>query len=90
MLMARLSKDVRKKGYLLFRKGKVRKVLETDRRIHFEVEGETDIHSVIFDKIRKTFNCDCPYFSLHQKACSHIVAVKLFLRRLGLKIKLDV
>lgn len=74
----KVSKEVRRKGYLLFKKGKVKKVLETDRRIHFRVEGETDTHSVIFDKEKKEFSCDCPFFTLHQKICSHIVACKLF------------
>lgn len=78
--MVKTSRDVRKKGYLLFRRGRVKKILETDKRVHFEVEGESDVHSVIFDKIKKTFNCDCPYFSLHQRECSHIVAVRHFLR----------
>jgi hypothetical protein len=78
--MERISKEVRKKGYFLFRKNKVKKELETEKRIHFKVEGETNIHSVIFDKTRKKFFCDCPFFTLHEKKCSHIVACELFLK----------
>ncbi|MEM7819132.1 MAG: hypothetical protein QW403_03270 [Candidatus Aenigmatarchaeota archaeon] len=77
----RISREVRKKGYLLFRKSKVKKELETEKRIHFKVEGETEIHSVIFDKIKKKFFCDCSYFSLHEKKCSHIIACELFLKQ---------
>ncbi|MGC8812435.1 MAG: hypothetical protein ACP5O8_02500 [Candidatus Aenigmatarchaeota archaeon] len=78
--MERVSREVRKKGYLLFRKNKVKKELETEKRIHFKVEGETDIHSVIFDKTNKNFVCDCPFFTLHEKKCSHIIACELFLK----------
>jgi len=78
--MERISKEVRKKGYFLFRKNKVKKELETEKRIHFKVEGETNIHSVIFDKTRKKFFCDCPFFTLHERKCSHIVACELFLK----------
>ncbi len=73
----KVSKEVRRKGYLLFKKGKVEKVLETDKRIHFKVRGETDVHSVIFDKEKRKFSCDCPWFSLKERTCSHIYAVKL-------------
>ena len=59
----------------------MKKVLETDKRIHFEVKGESDVHFVIFDKERKRFSCDCYYFALHQKDCSHIIAARLFLKK---------
>lgn len=75
--MEDISREVRKKGYLLFKKGKVKKELETDKRIHFRVIGETDIHSVIFDKERNEFSCDCKWSSLKQTICSHVYAVKL-------------
>lgn len=73
----KVSKEVRRKGYLLFKKGAVKKVLETQKRIHFKVKGKTDVYSVIFDKEKGKFLCDCPWFSLKEKTCSHIYAVKL-------------
>ncbi|MEM5883229.1 MAG: hypothetical protein QXQ77_03240 [Candidatus Aenigmatarchaeota archaeon] len=79
--MEGVSREVRKKGYLLFRKNRVKKELETERRIHFKVEGETEIHSVIFDKIKNKFFCDCSYFTLHERKCSHIIACELFLKK---------
>lgn len=74
-----ISREVRKKAYLLFREGKVKKELETDKRIHFKVFGDTDIHSVIFDKERNKFSCDCRYSTLQRKECSHIIATKLLI-----------
>jgi uncharacterized Zn finger protein len=72
------SEEVKKKGHELFSAGKVKKEIETDRRTHFLVQGETEKHSVIFDKERGRWSCDCRYFALTQKTCSHIVAARLF------------
>lgn len=77
----RVSKEIRKKSYLLFKEGKVKKELETEKRIHFKVEGETDIHSVIFDKEKNSWLCDCKYFSLKEKECSHIISAQLLLQK---------
>ncbi len=71
-----------RKAYLIFRKKRVEIDLESERRIHFKVRGETDLHSVIFDKIKKEFICDCKFFSLKQKPCSHILACKMLLEKL--------
>jgi len=73
----KISDEVRKKSYLLFKEGKVRKEVETDKRIHFRVEGETDTHSVIFDKEKNSWFCDCRWSSLKGSICSHILAAKL-------------
>lgn len=75
----KISEEVRKKGNTLLKLKRVIKELETESKIHFKVRGETDVHSVIFDKIRKRWSCDCLFFSLHTKTCSHIFACKLFL-----------
>jgi len=72
-----MSTIIQQKGLNLFKDGKVKRKVETDKRIHFEVKGETDIHSVIFDKKSKEFRCDCKYSSLEKGVCSHIVASKL-------------
>ncbi len=75
--MTELSWRTKRKGYWLFKQNKVRKELETDRRIHFVVSGKEDDHSVILDKVRHNYVCDCGFFSLKFKDCSHIIAVKL-------------
>lgn len=75
-----VSKEVLEKGSMLFKTGRARKELETDRRVHFFVQGETEKHSVIYDKEKNEWNCDCRFFSLRQKTCSHIVASRLLLK----------
>jgi uncharacterized Zn finger protein len=77
--MEKVSKDVKEKGTLLFREGKIKKEIETDKRIHFKVQGETEEHSVIFDKTKGEIICDCKWSSLKKGLCSHIYCVKLFL-----------
>ena len=73
----KISTEVSNKGELLFRDGKVKRELETDKRIHFSVEGETETHSVIYDKKKDSWSCDCKWSSLKRSICSHIVAAKL-------------
>lgn len=75
--MENVSDEIKAKGEILLRDGKVKKEMETERRIYFEVSGESDIHSVIFDKKNNSWNCDCRYFALNQRECSHIVAAKM-------------
>jgi hypothetical protein len=77
--MKNISKKVKEKAYSLLSKGKVSKELETERRIHFKVVSR-DVHSVIFDKEKKLWECDCRFFALKQKYCSHILAADLFLK----------
>ena len=77
--MEDVSKKIEKKGSELFKTGKVKKEVETDKRIHFKVQGETEVHSVIFDKEKNEFSCDCKYSTLKGKECSHILAAKLIL-----------
>ncbi|HLC39264.1 MAG TPA: SWIM zinc finger family protein [archaeon] len=60
---------------------KVKKEVETDKRAHFSVEGETSRHSVIFDKAKNRWSCDCSYNTLQGKICSHIVASKMILSK---------
>lgn len=74
----KVSKKTEMKGYWLYKQGKVRKDLETDKRIHFIVRSKDKDHFVILDKVKKEFSCDCEFFSLHQKPCSHIIASKFF------------
>lgn len=74
-----VSKKTERKGYWLFKQEKVKKDLETDKRIHFIVQGENEERFVIFNKKKKDFSCDCEYFSLHLKPCSHIIASKFYM-----------
>lgn len=74
------SKDIRVKGFRLFESGKVKKEIETNKRIYFKVLGETEEHSVIFNKQKNEFVCDCRYFIFKEKECSHIYACKLAMK----------
>jgi len=75
------SETLRKKAVKLLESNRVKKELETDRRIHFSVQGETEEHSVIYDKLKDEWVCDCRYWSLRQKTCSHIIAAQLQWKR---------
>jgi hypothetical protein len=72
-----ISKEIEQKAQELVREGKVKKEIETDKRIHYRVRGETEEHFVIFDKSRSSYACDCRYFALQGKECSHIVAARM-------------
>ena len=56
----------------------VKKELETGKRIHFTVKSGLKNHSVIFDKVKNEWICDCNYWSLKFSPCSHIHASELF------------
>lgn len=55
-------------------KGLVKLDFENDKRIHFTVKD----HLVTFDKNSVNWSCDCTYFSIKHKYCSHIFAAKSF------------
>ena len=78
--MGTASKETREKGLQIFAEGKVRKDLDTDRRTHFLVQGKTEQHSVIFDKQKNEYSCDCRFFALTQKPCSHVYAAELSMK----------
>lgn len=73
----KISKEIKKKGYQIFNESKIKKELETGKRIHFFVEGESERHSVIFDKEKNKFTCDCKYSTLKEGICSHVYAAIL-------------
>jgi hypothetical protein len=77
-------KEIEKKARKLFREGRVRLDFESEKRIYFTVYSR-DVHSVIYDKEKNEFKCDCKYFSVKQKECSHIKACKLLLKDLEKK-----
>lgn len=78
--MMKTSRKTERKGYWLFKQGKVKKEIETDKRVHLVVQSKDKDHSVIFDKKKKEFSCDCEFYSLHLKTCSHILASQLYLK----------
>lgn len=75
--MEKISNEIIQKGKILFEKGKVTKDIDTEKRIYFTVEGESEKHSVIFEKRKEEWKCDCKFNSLHHKKCSHILAAML-------------
>jgi len=77
-------KEIEKKARRLLRESRVRKDFESEKRIYFTVYSR-DVHSVIYDKEKNEFKCDCKYFSVKQKECSHIKACKLLLKDLEKK-----
>jgi hypothetical protein len=76
--------EIEKKAKKIFREGRVRLDFKSEKRIYFTVYSR-EIHSVIFDKEKNEFKCDCKYFSVKQKECSHIKACKLLLKDLQKK-----
>ncbi len=71
------------KGRQLFEGGRVTKEIDTEKRAHYKVIGETEVHSVIFDKENGEWQCDCKWSTLQKKECSHIFAAKLLEEKKG-------
>jgi hypothetical protein len=69
-----MTSIVESKAERLIKENKVRKEVETDKRAHFVVQGTEESHSVIFDKAKNEWSCDCSYNTLKRKLCSHILA----------------
>jgi hypothetical protein len=74
------SDEISKKASSIVQSGGVTKDVETDKRIHFKVRGETEMHSVIYDKTKSSWECDCRYYTLKGRLCSHVLAAKIFKR----------
>ena len=77
-------REIERKARKIFREGRVRLDFGSEKRIYFTVYSR-EVHSVIFDKEKNEFKCDCKYFSVKQKECSHIKACKLLLKDLQKK-----
>ena len=69
------------KAEKLIQEGKVKKEVETEKRAHFTVEGTSEQHSVIFDKIKNEWTCDCSYNTLKGRVCSHILACQKIMEK---------
>jgi len=78
--MEELSWKTKRKGFWLFKKGNVKKDIETDKRDHFTVMNGEEDHQVTFEKTKDSWSCDCRFYSLKLTDCSHIIACKLFMR----------
>ncbi|OGI15954.1 hypothetical protein A3K63_01190 [Candidatus Micrarchaeota archaeon RBG_16_49_10] len=74
-----VSWKTRMKAYWLAKQGKVKKDIENERRIFFTVETGGEEKSVIYEKAKNKWSCDCQFFSLKFTDCSHIKAAKQFL-----------
>ncbi len=72
--MTNISWKTERKGYWLFKEGRVHKEADTDKRIHFSIKGQNDEYSVIYDKIKRQWSCDCQFFSVKFEKCSHVIA----------------
>lgn len=78
--MRELSWKTKRKGYWLFKNGKVKKEVDTPKRIHFTVINDgKENRQVMYDKKKDSWSCDCRYYALKLKDCSHILACKLFM-----------
>jgi hypothetical protein len=79
MSMTKISWKTKRKGYWLFKNGKVKKEIESPNRVHFTVINNEEDKQVMYDKSKDNWSCDCRYYALKLKDCSHILACKLFM-----------
>ena len=53
---------------------------KTEKHISFIVKGDESTHNVMYfdeKKYEKKWQCDCKWYTLQDKLCSHIIAVNL-------------
>ena len=79
--MMSISETLREKSRKLLKNGKVRKDMDSEKRLFFTVDGESESYSVIFDRDKGIWSCECKYSSMKNKECSHIHACKLFIKQ---------
>ena len=78
----KISRDVERKALQIFKDSRVKLDLETDKRMHFKVKGDSEEHSVIFDREKNSFLCDCKWGSLSKEGyCSHVESSILLMTR---------
>ncbi len=54
----------------------------TEKHLSFLVKGDENTHNVMYfneKKSEKRWQCDCKWYTLQDKLCSHIIAVNLAL-----------
>ena len=71
--MAVISRNIIKKAKELVESNRVTRDAEGYKRIHFKVIGDSEEHIVIYNKEKKTYECDCSWNTLKNRTCSHIV-----------------
>jgi hypothetical protein len=63
---------------------KVRVDYSTSKHVSFIVEGEENEHNVMYFTEKpgsKKWQCDCKWYTLQNKICSHIIAVNLAIKK---------
>ncbi len=63
---------------------KVKSDYQTSKHISFIVESENGTHNVMYFNEKEgelKWQCDCKWYTLQNKLCSHIIAVNLFLMK---------
>lgn len=62
---------------------------KTQKHISFLVQGDNELHNVMYFDEKpsdKKWQCDCKWYTLQDKLCSHIIAVNLAIKNGKLKI----
>lgn len=62
----------------------------TQKHVSFLVQGDNELHNVMYFDEKpddRKWQCDCKWYTLHNKICSHITAANLAVREK--KISLD-
>ncbi len=76
------------KAIELLRSGRVKFIGKIGSSLYFKVFSNKE-HEVIFKLRDKKWLCDCEYFSIKGKECSHIKACKLWLLKFPDTLKLS-
>ena len=76
------------KAERLLKNNAVKLCLITERGFYMESFGDSDNYMTHYDRVRNLWYCSCRAKSIKPKNdCSHILAAKLYLERMGFKIK---
>jgi len=68
-----------KEGMKYYHEGRIRHVHIGDNLVSFLIQGDTGVHTVIFDLKLKKVSCSCWGFTVHKK-CKHIVCALAYLK----------
>jgi len=74
--------EVLEKAKRLVEEDKIKVEKVTSEAIIFKVQGDSGLHTVIFDRLTEKWNCDCDWFQLRKVEGSHILACKLWADKL--------
>ena len=62
----------------------------TAKHISFSVQGDENVHNVMYfteKPASKKWQCDCKWYTLQNKTCSHIIAVNLAIKKKLIKLE---